>query len=65
MRYEFDAIVDLGPAHEQETLLAGIWEVRLPETETTLEAIGGHHPERRVAKAARKALFKHRTSRSR
>ncbi|HYZ99451.1 MAG TPA: hypothetical protein VE575_11915 [Acidimicrobiales bacterium] len=39
------------------------WRVRRPETETVLAAIGSLHPDETVSRAARKALFKHRSSR--
>ncbi len=42
--------------------LSSVWRVRLPETEDVLASIGGHHPDQQVAKEARKALFKHRTT---
>lgn len=45
-------------------MLDAAWRVRRPETEAVLAAIGGHHPDKAVAKAARKALFKHRSSTS-
>jgi hypothetical protein len=39
------------------------WQVKLPETEQVLAAIGSGHPDKPIAKAARKALFKYRTAR--
>ena len=44
-------------------LLDASWRVRRDETEIVLAAIGAEHPDPVVAKAARKALFKHRSSR--
>jgi hypothetical protein len=38
------------------------WRVRLPETDAVLATLGSFHPEKDVAKAARKALFKFRSS---
>jgi hypothetical protein len=55
---------DLGEFHEQRAFVEGLWQLDLAEVEPVLEAIGGGHPEKTVAKAARKALFKHRTSRA-
>ncbi len=43
-------------------MLDAAWRVDLPATALVLAAIGEHHPDKAVAKAARKALFKHRTS---
>lgn len=48
-----------GPA----VMIGAAWRVRRPETEGVLAAVGAAHPDKTVAKAARKALFKHRTSR--
>lgn len=45
-----------------DAMLDAVWRVRRPETEPVLAAIGGSHPDRATAKAARKALFKHRSS---
>jgi len=38
------------------------WRVKLPVTEQVLAAIGGSHDDKTISKAARKALFKHRTA---
>ncbi len=38
------------------------WRVRLAETEAVLATLGSFHPQKDVAKAARKALFKFRSS---
>jgi hypothetical protein len=39
----------------------GIWRLDHPRLPDVLEAIGGHHPDKAVAKAARKALMKHKS----
>jgi hypothetical protein len=44
------------------TALEATWRVRIPETETVLALVGQLHPDKAVAKAARKALFRHRSS---
>lgn len=44
------------------SMLDQAWRVMRPETEQVLAAIGSAHPDKPIAKAARKALFKHRTS---
>ncbi len=50
-------------SHEQVTgAVSELWRVRSPAAREVLEAIASAHPERQVAKAARKALFKLRTS---
>lgn len=46
-----------------EAMLDTAWRVKGERTEDVLAAIGGHHPDKHVAKAARKALFKHRSVR--
>ena len=55
-----------GPAAGADGLLSMVdqaWRVELPETEQVLAAIGSEHPDKQVARAARKALFKYRTAR--
>ncbi len=42
-------------------MLDTVWRVESPDTATVLATIGEHHPDKSVAKSARKALFKHRT----
>jgi hypothetical protein len=42
-------------------LLQDIWRLDHPRLPDVLEAIGGHHPDKAVAKAARKALMKHKS----
>jgi hypothetical protein len=42
-------------------MLERVWRVDRPETELVLAAIGTVHPDRTIAKAARKSLFKHRS----
>jgi len=43
------------------TMLEEAWRVDRPQTEGVLAAIGTTHPDKQVSKAARKALFKHRS----
>jgi hypothetical protein len=45
-----------------QSMLDESWRVKRPETEQVLAAIGSGHPDKLIAKAARKALFKHRTA---
>jgi len=54
-----------GPAAGADGLRSMVdqaWRVQLPETEQVLAAIGSGHPDRSIAKAARKAVFKYRTA---
>lgn len=51
-----------GP-HGLRAMLDTAWRVRRDETETVLSALGAHLPDKADAKAARKALFRHRSSR--
>lgn len=41
-------------------LLNDLWRVDVPETAEVLEFIGREHPDKHVAKVARKVLFRHR-----
>jgi Plasmid pRiA4b ORF-3-like protein len=52
----------LGPPAEQATVLADLWRARTPRAAAVLEAAGKAHPDPQVAKAARKAAFKLRSS---
>ena len=45
-----------------DTMLNTAWRVPGQPTGEVLAAIGGHHPDKRIAKAARKALFKYRSA---
>lgn len=54
----------LGPEEEQVHMLERLVRADHARTSQVLEAIGRYHPSKPVAKAARKAAFKRRTSRS-
>jgi hypothetical protein len=45
-----------------EAALNAAWRVRRPETETVLALLGDSHPDKALAKSARKALFRFRSS---
>lgn len=45
-----------------DTMLDTAWRVPGPPTGEVLAAVGGHHPDKHIAKAARKALFKYRSA---
>lgn len=45
-----------------DEMLNTAWRVPGPATGDVLAAVGGHHPDKRIAKAARKALFKYRSA---
>lgn len=47
--------------NEVDAALEQMWRHDAPETAEVLEALGNHLGDRRVAKAARKALFRHRS----
>jgi hypothetical protein len=47
-----------GPEAEQLRLIEGLADVEHPRTTELLQAIGRHHPSKRVASAARAAAFK-------
>ncbi|WP_248958163.1 hypothetical protein [Sphaerisporangium perillae] len=61
-RPEFvSSLHDIGPAPVLSSLLEVIWKVPHPHVEELLEAIGDAHPDKQVAKAAKRALFKARS----
>ena len=45
-----------------EAMLNAAWRVPGEATGEVLAAVGGHHPDKRIAKAARKSLFKYRSA---
>ncbi|MGQ0779361.1 MAG: hypothetical protein ACT4NY_33930 [Pseudonocardiales bacterium] len=45
----------------QLAIVEKIWRIDHPRVEELLEAIGEHHPDKRVAKSARKSLLRHRS----
>jgi hypothetical protein len=49
------------PAAAQAEIVAGLWEVDHPGVIDLLTALSEHHPDPRVARAARKAAFKARS----
>jgi len=51
-----------GPPDEQAAVLGDLWRARTPRAAAVLEATGKAHPDTKVAKAARKAAFKLRSS---
>jgi hypothetical protein len=59
-----DVVAELLPELPPETqaeIVAGLWQVRHPAVTDLLTALGDHHPEPVVARAARKAAFKARS----
>jgi hypothetical protein len=55
------ALADAPPEADLEAMIAEMWRVDHPDTAEVLEALGRHHPDRVVAKAARKSAFKARS----
>jgi len=49
------------PARTQAEIVASLWQVSHPEVTGLLTALGEHHPDPAVARAARKAAFKARS----
>jgi hypothetical protein len=49
------------PAEDQAEIVAGLWRVSHPGVTNLLTALSDHHPDPRVARAARKAAFKARS----
>jgi hypothetical protein len=58
---EVVAVLSNGAPDGGAAILDGIWRLDHPRLPDVLEAIGGHHPDQAVAKAARKALMKHQS----
>ena len=46
-------------------LLEQLWRLDHPRVAEVLDGIGTHHPDKRIAKAARKNLMRYRSRRSR
>jgi hypothetical protein len=60
-----DVVAELLPdvvADAQAEIVAGLWEVSHPALIDLLTTLSDHHPEPRVARAARKAAFKARSA---
>ncbi|HET9897162.1 MAG TPA: hypothetical protein VFQ44_19685 [Streptosporangiaceae bacterium] len=49
------------PPQDQAEIVAGLWQVSHPGVTSLLTALGDHHPDPSVARAARKAAFKARS----
>ncbi|MGW0712763.1 hypothetical protein ACWD4G_43705 [Streptomyces sp. NPDC002643] len=58
---ELQALVE-GLAQQHSGFFAAVWRVEHPATAEVLEAMGRIHPDKKVAKEARKAAFKARSS---
>lgn len=56
-----EALSSLATPDEQAAMVGELWRIPSPDVGGVLETIGRHHPDRRVAKAARKSLFKVRS----
>jgi hypothetical protein len=57
-----EMLSDLGPADEQAAVVSRLWRVASPHVATVLQAVADVHPDKQVAKAARKAAFKLQSS---
>jgi hypothetical protein len=58
---EVVAVLDEGAPDSALELLEHIWRLDHPRLPDVLDAVGKHHPVKKVAKAARKALMKHKS----
>ncbi len=56
-----EAIATLGNHDRQRELIGAMWRLRDARVAPVLDAIGRHHPDKIVAKAARKAAMQHRS----
>jgi hypothetical protein len=54
-------LADHGPDLDLASVIEELWRVDHPDVAEVLEALGDHHPDRQLAKAARKAAFKARS----
>lgn len=59
-----DEVDGLGPPHELGAMFDRLWRTEHDDLERVLETVGKFHRDKAVAKAARKALFKHRSART-
>ncbi|HEY6422759.1 MAG TPA: hypothetical protein VIY28_05820 [Pseudonocardiaceae bacterium] len=50
-----------GGTDEQSAVLDNLWRTEHPRLAELLQVIGEHHPDKRVAKSARKTLLQHRS----
>ena len=55
-------LTDLGPPEEQAAIVGSFWRVESPHVGPALDALASSHPHKLVAKAARKAAFKLRST---
>lgn len=58
---ELVSVFEDGTPQQHTELLETIWRAEHPRLAEILEALGAHHPVKATAKAARKALTKHRS----
>lgn len=58
---EVAAVFGKGTHEQTLELVESLWRLDHPRLAEVLDAIGAHHPTKAVAKAARKALVKHRS----
>jgi len=60
-----DALATVGAPAAQARAIDELWRTQSPHTEAVLDGVGHAHPDKTVAKAARRALFKLRSAASR
>jgi hypothetical protein len=53
-----DELTEAVPAGHEQDLFEAMWRLPHPSAHEVLTLIGTHHPDRTVAKGARKAAFK-------
>ncbi len=57
-------LAELGSSDEQAAIVGGLWRSGHPRAVEVLESLGRAHPDKKVAKVARKAAFQARSRRS-
>ncbi len=56
------ALADAPPDTDLQAMIEELWRVDHPDVPEVLDALGDHHPDKAVAKAARRAAFKARSA---
>jgi hypothetical protein len=51
---------DAVPAGREQEIFEVMWRIPHPSADDVLSLLGAHHPDKTIAKAARKAAFKAR-----
>jgi hypothetical protein len=58
-----EALAEAIPAGREPEVFEGMWRTGHPDAAAVLTEIGNHHPDKTIAKAARKSAYKAASSR--